>query len=206
MQMGAAAVVGRPRGFDPADVLDETVDAMWRDGITAVGIRDLERRTGVQRSSLYHLWGDREGLVRAAVDRYVALVRSELLAPLVHGEQGLDDVDAFLAGALRWMLDAANPAGCLVLNASTDAARALGPGVAAAYVAMLRDAVAAAIARAVELGEVDAERSSARGELLASALVGVIVADPHVSDEVTRQQVSAMHALVASWRRSGVAG
>jgi AcrR family transcriptional regulator len=67
---------GRPRSFDPDQVLNAARDAFWRNGYAATSLDDLAAATGLNRPSLYGAFGDKHALYLAALRRS----RDEMLA------------------------------------------------------------------------------------------------------------------------------
>src|SRR5688572_18716335 len=64
-------MAGRPRAFDPDDVLDRALGVFWQNGFAGTGIADLEAATGLGRQSLYGAFGDKRALFERIVERYV---------------------------------------------------------------------------------------------------------------------------------------
>ena len=65
-----AADRGRPRKFDEDDVLAAAARVFWEKGYHSASIDDLCEATGVLRGSLYGAFGDKRGLLLAALARY----------------------------------------------------------------------------------------------------------------------------------------
>ncbi|CAB3761509.1 TetR/AcrR family transcriptional regulator [Paraburkholderia solisilvae] len=61
---------GRPRQFDTHTVLARAARVFWGHGYHATSIDDLVKATGVLRGSLYGVFGDKHGLMLAALDHY----------------------------------------------------------------------------------------------------------------------------------------
>ena len=115
---------GRPRQFDPAEVLLKARDAFWAAGYQATSLDRLSDATGLKRPSLYGAFGDKRALYVALLRGYretnLATVR-RLLADAATLREGLE---AVYAGAITLYLP--NAQGCFVLNtapseAETDA-------------------------------------------------------------------------------------
>lgn len=66
---------GRPRSFDPAQVLDRARGVFWNLGYAATSLDDLAGATGLNRPSLYAAFGDKKALYMAALE----LTRTEAL-------------------------------------------------------------------------------------------------------------------------------
>jgi TetR/AcrR family transcriptional repressor of nem operon len=77
---------GRPREFDTSTVLAHASDVFWRHGYHATSIDDLCKATGLLRGSLYGVFGDKHGIMLAALDHYadgsIARLAERLNAPL----------------------------------------------------------------------------------------------------------------------------
>jgi TetR/AcrR family transcriptional repressor of nem operon len=61
---------GRPRKFDPDAVLIAAGRVFWEKGYHAASIDDLCAATGVLRGSLYAAFGDKKGILLAALKHY----------------------------------------------------------------------------------------------------------------------------------------
>ena len=62
--------MARPLSFDSHAVVDAAMQAFWSGGVASTSVDDLLRATGLSRSSLYNSFGNREGLMQAAIARY----------------------------------------------------------------------------------------------------------------------------------------
>lgn len=60
---------GRPRSFDPDEVLDRARAVFWNLGYAATSLDDLATATGLNRPSLYAAFGDKHALYLAALER-----------------------------------------------------------------------------------------------------------------------------------------
>ncbi len=69
---GARRRAGRPLSFDPEAALRPAMLLFWRHGYEATSLADLTRAMGVTPPSIYAAYGDKKGLFRAAVRRYLA--------------------------------------------------------------------------------------------------------------------------------------
>ncbi|MBB5448027.1 MULTISPECIES: TetR/AcrR family transcriptional regulator [unclassified Paraburkholderia] len=85
---------GRPREFDTATVLANASQVFWDHGYHATSIDDLCKATGLLRGSLYGVFGDKHGIMLAALDHYSegAVARlAQRLSATVEPEQALRD-------------------------------------------------------------------------------------------------------------------
>jgi AcrR family transcriptional regulator len=60
---------GRPRSFDPAQVLEKARALFWNRGYSATSLDDLAAATGLNRPSLYAAFGDKHALYLAALEQ-----------------------------------------------------------------------------------------------------------------------------------------
>jgi AcrR family transcriptional regulator len=103
---------GRPREFDPDEVLDRALDVFWRKGYEGASLSELTEAMGINRPSLYAAFGNKEELFRKALDRYAdgpaAYTREALNAPTARGV-----VERLLRGATEALTHPDYPPGCL---------------------------------------------------------------------------------------------
>ena len=73
MEIPATVVrrTGRPLSFDRDAALVSAMHLFWEHGFEATSIAELTRAMGITPPSLYAAFGDKRGLFRAAVDRYL---------------------------------------------------------------------------------------------------------------------------------------
>lgn len=106
------------RHFDPDTVLEGVVRLFWKQGVTATGIREVVDATGLNRSSLYATFGNKDRLYLAALERYTQHSSAPLVRRLVEDGRGLPAVTDFFSALIearcsgeyaRW--------GCMISNA-----------------------------------------------------------------------------------------
>jgi TetR/AcrR family transcriptional repressor of nem operon len=144
--------VGRPRTFDTATVLDAAVAIFWERGYEATSITDLERATGLSRSSIYQAFGDKRGLYHAALERYRTRWIEPRLSAMAAPDAGRPEIRAYLTALAR--VFESDPAvamrGCLVVNGVSELGlhdervRRAGLAYRAALLAALTNALAGA--------------------------------------------------------------
>jgi AcrR family transcriptional regulator len=104
--------MGRPLGFAEDDALEAAMRVFWEKGYEGSTLADLTEAMGINRSSMYATFGDKEALFRLAFARYVegpaAYAREALKQPTARAV-----VEALLRGALELLTDPSHPRGCL---------------------------------------------------------------------------------------------
>ncbi len=194
--------MGRPRAYELTAVIEAAGDLFWERGYEMTSIGDLEEKTGLDRSSLYHAFGNKHALLEAALRCYVEENIQARLGGMRQASAGLAAVVSFFAGmAQAFRTDPRAARGCLMVNtvAELGSRDPHSVHVGAGYRDRLREAFAGALGQAAARGEVDAERTRPRADLLAAMTMGLFLtarinaADAaNVSDSVA--------AEVSSWR------
>lgn len=113
--------MARTRAFDTDEVVQAARDVFWTLGYDAAAMPDLERATGLGRSSLYNAFGSKRGLFDAAVQSYLdEVVRPRLaaVAAAADGAAGLRGYFDSIADALE-AGRADHQRGCLLLTVSS---------------------------------------------------------------------------------------
>ncbi|MDJ1135083.1 TetR/AcrR family transcriptional regulator [Streptomyces iconiensis] len=145
--------------FDVGIVLDAAMVQFWRAGYADTSLDDLSRTTGLNRSSLYSSFGDKDSLYLRCLDRYAARYGNRYDEALARAsEEPLGAVRAFFEVTLQRIADPDVPDGCLIAQ-TVMATPVLSPTIAARAIealgfqrARLRTAL-----NATELTEADAD-------------------------------------------------
>ncbi|MBK3638470.1 TetR/AcrR family transcriptional regulator [Streptomyces asoensis] len=151
------AVRGRPRGFDADEALDRAVEIFWRQGYEGASLTDLTEAMGINRTSMYAAFGNKEELFHRAVARYaeadMAYAREALTEPTAY-----EVVESFLRANADALTRADRPSGCLSVQGGL--AEGGESGRIARFLADSRlageHALARRLARAVEEGDLPA--------------------------------------------------
>lgn len=106
---------GRPRAFSETEALDAAMRVFWERGYEGTSLDDLTEAMGINRSSLYATFGDKETLFRGAITRYaegpVSYIQKALEQPTARGV-----IEALLRNTAEALGDTSHPRGCLLLQ------------------------------------------------------------------------------------------
>ena len=107
--------MGRPREFSEAAALDAAMRVFWEKGYEGASLDDLTRAMGINRSSLYASFGDKEELFKRVIARYadgpMAFMREALQQPTARAV-----VENLLRFGVAFLGDPTHPRGCLSLQ------------------------------------------------------------------------------------------
>ena len=141
---------GRPRAFDEDQALDGAIDVFWRLGYEGASLTELTRAMGINKPSMYAVFGSKEELFVRALERYGLLYRVHLDAVLAKSS-----TYEVLESYLRSVAESAtrgSVAGCLSiqggLSCAPDNARI--PQLLAEYRQGLEDTVAKALSQTID--------------------------------------------------------
>jgi AcrR family transcriptional regulator len=108
-------VMGRPRGFDEEAALDAAMRVFWAKSYEGATMADITKAMGINRSSMYAAFGDKEALFRLVMDRYrngpITYIREALELPTVR-----ELATALVEGTVDFLSIAGNPRGCLSIQ------------------------------------------------------------------------------------------
>jgi AcrR family transcriptional regulator len=194
----------RRPSYDTRAVIEAAREVFSERGVEMTSIADLEQRTGLNRSSLYNAFGNKDGLFEAALRSYLEEGIQARLTSLGQPSAGLDSVAAFFSGMGQTFR--ADPArgerGCLMVNTVAElGSRDPRAALASAYRDVFRSAFRTALRQAAARQDMSEKRVRSRADLLASMTMGLFITariDPvdaaRVCDDVA--------AEVRSWRHS----
>lgn len=97
------------------EALDRALQVFWRRGYEGASIAELTQAIGIAPPSLYAAFGNKEGLFRKVLERYVS-VRTKFWDEALAAPSARDMVARLLHGTADFMTDACNPPGCLLVR------------------------------------------------------------------------------------------
>ena len=111
--------VGRPREFDEETVLAAAMEAFWRKGYEATSLADLTECTGLNKASLYRVFGDKHELFKAALKNYSDIEYREVLKVISETKSPLENIRAVVH---KITTDFAHEKGCMMTNSMVELA------------------------------------------------------------------------------------
>jgi AcrR family transcriptional regulator len=104
--------MGRPRGFDEDTALEAAMRVFWEKSYEGATMSDLTEAMGINRSSMYTAFGDKESLYKLALARYregpLTYIRRALEKPTLR-----EVLESLLRGTVVFLSTPGNPKGCL---------------------------------------------------------------------------------------------
>lgn len=94
----------------------------WMQGYAAASVDVLSRAMNVPRASLYHVFGDKEGLFLAAIAHYGETRISRIMQRLDGGVDGREDLNGFFDDVISLATGHPEMTGCLIACVLADAA------------------------------------------------------------------------------------
>jgi TetR/AcrR family transcriptional regulator, transcriptional repressor for nem operon len=164
----------RSRAFSREAVIEAATLAFWKNGFEGTSVSELERSTGLNRSSLYLAFGTKNDLFVEALDRYTADVLDPLISPL-EADPGIAGICEFLLRIRSVLLGEVEDgrSGCLMIN--TIAERSTADEAVARRSISFRDRSANALSRALEhdLEDLDPATVAQRTAMLLASVAGI---------------------------------
>lgn len=108
--------MARPRGFRKNATLSRAMRVFWQQGYDNTSMRDLEKATGLNASSLYNAWGGKEALFRQVLDYYIdGIVQRRIETYLKEGDP-IEGIRRFFETSFDYIDENTAPLACLLTN------------------------------------------------------------------------------------------
>jgi len=111
--------VGRPREFDENVALESAMDAFWRKGYEATSLTDLCEYTGMNKASLYRVFGDKHRLFKSALQHYAEKEFRAVIAVVDDSKSPLTNIRAVVH---KITADVDAEKGCMMINSMVELA------------------------------------------------------------------------------------
>lgn len=168
---------GRPRTFDEDAALDRAMEVFWEKGYEGSSLPELTAAMGMNRPSLYAVFGNKEALFRRAVQRYQS-TRLDFCDVALEAATSREVVERLLRGSADVQTCPDSPHGCLGTSgalACGDDARPLRDELVALRSAR-EDRLRQRLERAVAAGDLPAHADPAQlASFIATVLQGMAV-------------------------------
>jgi AcrR family transcriptional regulator len=188
------AIMGRPRTFDCDIALDQAMEVFWRHGYEGATIAELTEAMGINPPSLYAAFGSKEGLLKAALDRYTER-RAAWMDEVLSAPTARDVAARMLMGVAEKQTDPANPPGCLLVQGgiACGSGSASVPFELAARRAQTEDQLRDRFARAKDEGDLKSGADpAALARYVSAVTVGMGVMASSGADREALTQVAAV--------------
>lgn len=153
--MGERHAGGRPRTFDEDRALERAIDVFWRLGYEGASMAELTHSMGINKPSLYAVYGGKEDLFTRALEQYGRTAHRNLAAvlarPTVYGV-----LESYLRATAEAVRAGSEP-GCLSIQGGLSCGpnNARVPQLLADYRRGIEEAVATALAATEDAAAVD---------------------------------------------------
>ena len=107
--------MGRPRGFDEDAALEAAMRVFWEKSYEGATIADLTEAMGINRSSMYAAFGDKESIFRRVMELYRAGRMSYIRRALARSSLR-EVVAGLIQGTAEFLSIPDNPRGCLSIQ------------------------------------------------------------------------------------------
>jgi len=115
---GKSPTIGRPRGFDRDTALLAAMRTFWARGYEGTSIQDLVSAMGVNKPSLYAIFGCKEDVFREAVELYDRLEGRATTQSLSAAATAREAVEGMLLANARAYTAGTGPRGCMIVLSS----------------------------------------------------------------------------------------
>lgn len=113
--------MARPKSYNVDEVVERVVYAFWQHGYQALGLRELERLTGLNQFAIRSEFGGKEGLYLTALELYTERAVAHAMQPMRDGS--FSQISRFLRALVTEGSMTSSKYGCLVVNTGIENAR-----------------------------------------------------------------------------------
>ncbi len=114
--------MARPQNFDRFTVLKNATLIFWHQGFQATSMKDLELATGLQPSSLYNSFGNKEALFLEVLDFYEEFVLGARIKKYLHQADPIIGITEFFTSCFTDLPRGKKGMACLIVNSVTEMA------------------------------------------------------------------------------------
>lgn len=190
----------RPKSYDRQDAIAKACNVFWEHGFQDLGVRELERLTGLNQFAIRSEFGGKEGLYLETLNYYCNAAITVEMHPMKQG--GIPEVIAFFKGLVAPGSMTSSNYGCLIVNTGIENARIQSPrlqAVVCAYWGTLEEHFLNALEN--EHAARGGEANFAPGALAASlipAVIGIHAQNRSQQDQTAgRPLVDLIHSVLS---------
>lgn len=115
----------RPKSYDRQDAIAKACNVFWEHGFQDLGVRELERLTGLNQFAIRSEFGGKEGLYLETLNYYCDAAITAEMAPMKRG--GIPEIISFFKGLITLGSMTSSDFGCLIVNTGIENARIQSP-------------------------------------------------------------------------------
>lgn len=108
--------MARPRAFRNNATLSRAMRVFWQQGYDNTAMRDLEKATGLNASSLYNAWGGKEELFRQVLDYYIDGIVQRRIETYLRDGDPIQGIRRFFETTFDYIDENTTPLACLLTN------------------------------------------------------------------------------------------
>lgn len=196
----------RMKGYDRPEAVERACEAFWQFGYQALGLREIEARTGLNRFAIHTEFGGKEGLFLEALGAYEDLSQTQVFSRLNGG--GVEQIQAFFEALVS--KSQARPCqvhGCLMFNSAVEPATAALPAVrerTQAFIERLKEALGAALTKSQNEGRLSGKLNSRDASVfLVGCAAGIHMLNRSSQDvRAGEPVVRTVASTLRSWRNA----
>ena len=115
----------RPKSYDRQDAIAKACNVFWEHGFQDLGVRELERLTGLNQFAIRSEFGGKEGLYLETLNYYCDASITAEMAPMKQGS--IPEIISFVKGLVTPGSMTSSDYGCLIVNTGIENARIQSP-------------------------------------------------------------------------------
>lgn len=145
--------------FDREKVVDAAIKVFWKKGFMGTTMEDVKQATGINESSLYNTFGNKEALYKEALAQYRKSVMDNF-ASMPNMERPRETIGKMLRHLAQLATTEEGAAGCMLMNSAMELGaqyRDIADYARETY-AQIEEWLYATVKRGQELGEFDPDR------------------------------------------------
>lgn len=115
----------RPKSYDREEAIAKACNVFWEHGYQDLGVREIERLTGLNQFAIRSEFGGKEGLYLETLNYYSDAAITVDMAPMKQG--GILEIIAFFRGLVALGSMTSSDYGCLIVNTGIENSRIKSP-------------------------------------------------------------------------------